>query len=79
MAHMQLFVRLNKQGDIMVKIFIDYESCDGKDCAECVDVCPMEIIIINGDKIDIQDMENCSLCEVCVDVCPKEAVSIKED
>jgi len=76
---MQLFVLWNKQGDIMVKIVIDYESCDGKDCAECVDGCPMEIIVINGDKIDIQNMENCSLCELCLDVCPREAVSIKED
>ena len=63
----------------MVKIVIDYETCDGIDCAECVDVCPMEIIVINGEKIDIQNMENCSLCEVCMDVCPQEAVDVKED
>lgn len=69
---------LNKE-DKMVKIVIDYESCDGTSCAECVDVCPMEILVINGDKIDIQNMENCSLCEVCMDVCPKEAVDVKED
>jgi len=65
--------------DSMVKIVIDYETCDGPDCAECVDVCPMEIIVINGEKIDIQNMENCSLCEVCMDVCPQEAVDVKDD
>ena len=42
----------------MVKITINYEKCDGADCAECVDVCPMEVLIINGDKIVIQNKKN---------------------
>ncbi|MBU4535123.1 MAG: 4Fe-4S dicluster domain-containing protein [Euryarchaeota archaeon] len=63
----------------MVKIVIDYEKCDGADCGECVDVCPMEVLIIEGDKIVIQNIEECSLCEVCMDVCPKEAIDVNED
>ncbi|GAB6056102.1 4Fe-4S dicluster domain-containing protein [Methanobacterium alkalithermotolerans] len=63
----------------MVKIVIDYEKCDGADCGECVDVCPMEVLIIEGDKIVIQNLEECSLCEVCMDVCPKEAIDVDED
>ncbi len=63
----------------MVKITINYEKCDGTDCAECVDVCPMEVLIINGDKIVIQNTEECSLCEVCMDVCPQEAVDVEDD
>ncbi|MGC9517404.1 MAG: 4Fe-4S dicluster domain-containing protein [Methanomicrobiales archaeon] len=63
----------------MVKVVIDYENCDGADCAECVDVCPMEVLVIEGDKIVIQNIEECSLCEVCMDVCPNEAIEVEDD
>jgi NAD-dependent dihydropyrimidine dehydrogenase PreA subunit len=63
----------------MVKIIIDNDKCDGAECGECVDVCPMEVLIIDGEKIIIQNKEECSLCEVCMDVCPNEAVDVKED
>lgn len=63
----------------MAKIVIDYENCDGADCGECVDVCPMEVLIIEGDKIVIRNKEECSLCEVCMDVCPQEAVEVNEE
>jgi NAD-dependent dihydropyrimidine dehydrogenase PreA subunit len=63
----------------MVKITIDHEKCDGADCGECADVCPMEVLIIDGDKIVIQNKEECSLCEVCMDVCPNEAVEVEDD
>lgn len=63
----------------MAKITIDYKKCEGADCAECVDVCPMENFEIEGDKIIICNQEECSLCEVCMDVCPNEAVKVEED
>ncbi len=47
-------------------------------CVEkCADACPMEVLIIDGDKLIIQNTEECSLCEVCVDVCPNEAVELE--
>lgn len=63
----------------MVKITIEEDKCDGADCAECVDVCPSENFILKGDKIIIQKIEECTLCEVCMDVCPNEAVKVEED
>jgi NAD-dependent dihydropyrimidine dehydrogenase PreA subunit len=63
----------------MVKITIDHNKCEGADCAECIDVCPMEILILDGDKVVIQNKEECSLCEVCMDVCPNEAVEVEDD
>ena len=63
----------------MAKVRIDYDKCEGADCAECADVCPMEIFKIEGDKIVIIHPEECSLCEVCTDVCPNEAVKVEED
>jgi NAD-dependent dihydropyrimidine dehydrogenase PreA subunit len=63
----------------MVKITIDCEKCEGADCAECVDVCPMEVLVIDGDKVVIRDKDECSLCEVCMDVCPNAAVKVEEE
>lgn len=63
----------------MVKIIIDYSKCDGENCEECADVCPMEVLILDGDKIVIQNIDECSLCESCVDVCPNEALKIEDD
>jgi NAD-dependent dihydropyrimidine dehydrogenase PreA subunit len=63
----------------MVKITIDHEKCEGANCAECVDVCPMEVLIIDGEKVVIRDVNECSYCEVCMDVCPNGAVNVEED
>lgn len=63
----------------MAKIIIDYNKCEGVDCAECVDVCPMEVLILEGDKVIIQDADECSLCEVCMDVCPHECIEVKDE
>ncbi|WP_405309954.1 4Fe-4S binding protein [Methanobrevibacter sp.] len=63
----------------MAKVTIDYDNCDGADCAECADVCPTEVLVLEGDKIVIVDPEECSYCEVCMDVCPNECVNIEDD
>ena len=62
----------------MSKITIDYSKCRGDDCAECADVCPMEVLVLKGDKIEIVDPDECSYCEVCMDVCPECAIRIYE-
>ena len=54
----------------MSKVILDYDKCDGADCAECADVCPMEVLVLKGDKIEIVNPEDCSYCEVCMEVCP---------
>ena len=60
-------------------ITIDYSKCRGDDCAECADVCPMEVLVLEGDKIAIVDADECSYCEVCMDVCPEECIKIEDD
>ena len=62
----------------MVKITIIDKKCDGAECAECADVCSMEILIIDGEKITIKTPDECSLCEICTDVCPNEAIILEE-
>ncbi|MDL2246590.1 4Fe-4S binding protein [Methanobrevibacter sp. OttesenSCG-928-K11] len=64
----------------MSKVIIDYDKCDGADCGECADVCPMEILIIDdNDEIAIQHPEECSYCEVCMDVCPNACIKIEDE
>ena len=63
----------------MAKVTIDYDKCDGADCAECSDVCPMEVLVLEGDKIEIVNPEECSYCEVCMDVCPNECIKIEDE
>ena len=43
-------------GDLdMPIVTINYDKCKGIDCAECVDVCPMEVLVLEGDKVEIVD------------------------
>ncbi|MBQ9025021.1 MAG: 4Fe-4S binding protein [Methanobrevibacter sp.] len=63
----------------MSKITLDYSKCSGDDCAECADVCTMEVLVLEGDKIVIVDPDECSYCEVCMDVCPEECIKIEDD
>ncbi|WP_424353842.1 4Fe-4S binding protein [Methanobacterium sp. MBAC-LM] len=63
----------------MVKITVDYDKCEGAECGECVDVCPMEVLVIEGDTLIIKNKGECSLCEVCMDVCPDEAIKVEDD
>ena len=62
----------------MVKIIVDYEKCEGIVCRECVDVCSMEVIQLESDKIIIKRQDDCSLCEICTDVCPNGAITLEE-
>lgn len=62
----------------MVKITVDYDKCEGAECGECADVCPMEVLVIEGDTLVIKNKGECSLCEVCMDVCPDEAIKVEE-
>jgi formate hydrogenlyase subunit 6/NADH:ubiquinone oxidoreductase subunit I len=51
---------------------VDKEACTG--CGVCVDVCPVEAIIMENEKASITD--ECSECGVCVDECPSDAISL---
>ncbi|KZX12572.1 4Fe-4S binding protein [Methanobrevibacter filiformis] len=62
----------------MAKVEIDYNKCEGTDCGECVDVCPMEVVVVEGDKIVVKSPDECSLCEVCMDVCPQECIEVDD-
>lgn len=54
-------------------IEVNVETCDG--CADCVDVCPTESIVIEDEKA-VVDNDTCIDCGVCVDECPTDSLSM---
>lgn len=59
----------------MADIIIDNDKCDN--CGDCVDVCPMEVLILEDEKLTVNEPDECSYCESCVDICPNECITIE--
>lgn len=62
----------------MANVKIDYDKCKGPSCAECVDICPMAIFVVDGDKIVTENEEICSQCQICMDTCPNQAITVED-
>jgi len=56
---------------------VDEEKCQG--CGECVDVCPVEVFELQGEKSVPVNAEECLGCESCVEVCEPGAITVEED
>jgi ferredoxin len=50
---------------------VDVELCVG--CGACVDICPVNAIVMNDDKAFINE-DICRNCQKCVRVCPVGAI-----
>ena len=46
-------------------------------CGDCADVCPMEVLILEDEKLTVNEPDECSYCESCVDICPNECITIE--
>lgn len=55
---------------------VDQDKCTG--CGECVDVCPVEVFEMDGDKSSVAKPDECLGCESCVEVCESEAITVEE-
>ena len=55
-------------------VTVDKSKCD--QCGACVEICPKNILRLDGDTISTQNTLDCSLCEICVDVCEPGAITI---
>jgi DNA-directed RNA polymerase subunit D len=55
-------------------VSVDKSKCDK--CGACVEVCPKDILVLEGDSISTQNVLDCSLCEICVKECEPGAITI---
>ncbi|VVB89622.1 DNA-directed RNA polymerase subunit D [uncultured archaeon] len=58
---------------------LTFRECDL--CGECVNVCPRDILKIEGNKVKLTDKGaiECSLCKLCEEACDMDAVSVSYD
>ena len=54
---------------------LEVKKCDN--CGDCADVCPMEVLILEDEKLTINEPDECSYCESCADICPNECITIE--
>lgn len=52
-------------------------SCDS--CGKCVEVCPREILKLNGNKVKVTDVVECSLCKLCEEACEMDAICVSSN
>jgi Pyruvate/2-oxoacid:ferredoxin oxidoreductase delta subunit len=58
---------------------VGWKACETDDCAtcgQCVDICPMECIEVNGMGITVTD--ECIGCGLCAFKCPEHAITMEE-
>lgn len=57
-------------------INIDYEKCNGLNCLECLDLCPMQVFEIKNNRVEVCNIEACVGCLACQEVCSYDAISL---
>lgn len=58
-------------------INIDDKKCDLG--GSCVTNCPRDVLAVKNNKIEIVDLDSCSLCKVCEEGCSMNAIEIDGD
>lgn len=56
-------------------VWVDADLCTL--CGECVDSCPCQVLIIEGNGGMTVDEDACIGCAMCVDSCPENAIAIE--
>ena len=56
---------------------LSFKECDF--CGKCVEVCPRNILKLEGNKIKVTDIIECSMCRLCEDSCEMNAIKVSSD
>lgn len=52
-------------------------ECDN--CGKCVEVCPREVLKLNGNKVKVKDIIECSMCRLCEEACDMSSIEVSSD
>lgn len=58
-------------------VSINPKKCDH--IGGCIKVCPQKIFRKQGNKILVENTENCTLCKSCIEICTNNAITLKVD
>ena len=58
------------------KLVLNPAWCKG--CGICAAFCPRKVLEMKGDKVTIQNIENCIYCGLCENRCPDYALYLEE-
>ena len=59
----------------VVTLELSQEKCTG--CGTCLEVCPHQVLAMNGKKVWIANRDACMECGACALNCPFEAISVQ--
>jgi NAD-dependent dihydropyrimidine dehydrogenase PreA subunit len=59
----------------VVTLQVDENKCTG--CGMCLEVCPHEVLKMNGKRVHVQNRDACMECGACSRNCPVNAVSVQ--
>lgn len=56
---------------------LNEKACDG--CGTCVEACPPRLLALGEGKVQISDVERCTMCRECEKACRGDAIRIGHD
>jgi len=59
----------------VVTLDLDRDRCIG--CGMCLEVCPHEVLRMNGGRVEIRERDACMECGACSRNCPVSALSVR--
>lgn len=57
-----------------VTIEIDLELCENNQICEAV--CVPGVLVLDGDRVAVRHVEECTVCFKCVEMCPTGAIAV---
>lgn len=52
-------------------------NCDY--CGKCIEVCPRDILKLEGNKVKVVDIIECSMCKLCENACDMDSIKVSSD